>query len=100
MKPRRKRKMVQLELPTWGGRRKGAGRPKVKGVVLHRRRQPHKSRFPLHITLKIRREVGSLRTDRRFARIQRAFRYGKDRFGMRLVEFSVQGNHIHLIVET
>jgi hypothetical protein len=31
-------------------------------------------RFPLHITLKIREDVGSLRTAKRFARIKRAFR--------------------------
>ena len=31
--------------------------------------------------------------------IQRAFRYGGDRFGLRLAEFSVQSNHVHLIVE-
>ena len=43
--------------------------------------------------------MGNLRTDKRFRRIQRAFRYGCDRFGMRMIEFSVQGNHIHLIVE-
>src|SRR5678815_839051 len=98
---KRRRKMVQLELPErrWGGRRKGAGRPKVKGVVLHRRRPKFPGRFPLHITLRIRREVGSLRSERRFAQIKTAFRHGCDQFGMRLVEFSVQSNHIHLIVE-
>ncbi len=93
--------MVQLELPvrTPGGRRKGAGRPITKGIVLHRQRPQFPGRFPLHITYKIRKEVGSLRTDRRFLRIKRAFRYGYDRFGMKMSEFSVQGNHIHLIVE-
>jgi REP element-mobilizing transposase RayT len=93
--------MVQLDLPvrTRGGRRKGAGRPKLKGVVLHRRRPAFPGRFPLHITLKIRGEVGSLRTDKRFPHIKHALRYGCDRFGMRLIEFSVQGNHVHLIVE-
>jgi REP element-mobilizing transposase RayT len=43
--------------------------------------------------------VGSLRTDKRFRRIQRAFRFGHDRFGMRMAEFAVLGNHIHLILE-
>jgi putative transposase len=100
MKPRRK-KMVQMELPErrWGGRRKGAGRPVTKGVVLHRPRPQLKARFPLHVTLKVLDEVGSLRTDKRFLRIKRAFLYGCDKFGMRLVHFSVQGNHVHLIVE-
>jgi putative transposase len=98
----RRRKMVQLELPARGrgGRRPGAGRPKKKDAgVSHLRRAQFPGRFPLHITLKVLEKVGSLRTERRFARIKRAFRYGHDRFGMKMSEFSVQGNHIHLIVE-
>jgi REP element-mobilizing transposase RayT len=51
------------------------------------------------VTLRIRRDVPSLRHHRRFARIKRAFRYGCDAFGMRMCEFSVQADHIHLIVE-
>jgi REP element-mobilizing transposase RayT len=95
----RRRKMVQLELPRWGGRRKGAGRPRTKGIVQHRARPTHTERFPLHVTLKIRREVGTLRSDKRFQKIKTAFHYGCDRFGMRLVEFSVQDTHIHLLIE-
>jgi REP element-mobilizing transposase RayT len=94
--------MVQLDLPktnTRGGKRKGAGRPKVKGVVLHALRPVVNPRHPLHITLKIRKDVGSLRTEHRWRKIQRAFRYGCDRFGMRLVEFCVLWDHIHLVVE-
>ena len=99
MRKRRRKKPIQLELPRHGGRRKGAGRPRTKGIVLHRTRPEHQERFPLHVVLRVRRDVGSLRTDRRFAPIKRGFRYGCDRFGMRMCEFSVQDNHIHLIVE-
>src|SRR4051812_94321 len=97
-----RRKMKQLEFrPTGrGGRRPGAGRPKRKtSGVPHLTRQTFSKQHPLHVTLKIRREVGDLRTDKRFLRIQRAFRYGCDRFGMRMLQFSVQGDHIHLVVE-
>src|SRR5882757_11523375 len=99
---RRKRRMKQLEFAPKGrgGRRPGAGRPKKKtSGVPHLQRQTFAKKHPLHVTLQIRREVGDLRTDKRFLRIQRAFRYGCDRFGMRMTQFSVQGNHIHLIVE-
>ena len=100
----RRKKPEQLELPsrTWGGRRKNAGRPKKpKGEagVTHQLRAEFPKRFPLHVTWKIRRDVGNLRTDKRFRKIQRAFRYGGHRFGLRLAEFSVQSNHVHLIVE-
>jgi REP element-mobilizing transposase RayT len=67
--------------------------------VSHLRRPEFAGRFPLHVTLRVRPEVGGLRTDRRFSKIKHAFRYGHDRFGMRLAEFSVQSNHVHLIVE-
>ena len=101
---RSKKKMQQLELPsrTWGGRRANAGRPKKpKGEagVTHRLRADFPKRFPLHVTWKILKDVGNLRTDKRFRKIQRAFRYGGDRFGLRLAEFSIQSNHVHLIVE-
>jgi REP element-mobilizing transposase RayT len=43
--------------------------------------------------------VGHLRTQSRLALIQGALREASDRFGMRVVHFSVQGNHLHLIVE-
>jgi REP element-mobilizing transposase RayT len=94
---------VQLELRktgSWGGKRKGAGRKRNGSQrQTHRTRPVHKARFPLHVTLRIRRDLPSLRHERRFARIKRAFRYGCDAFGTRMCDFSVQADHIHLIVE-
>ena len=91
--------MEQLEFPRRGGRRPGAGRPKSKtSGMSHLTRQSMRN-CPAHVTLKIRHCVGNLRTDKRFRRIQRAFFFACDRFGMSLLQFSVQGNHIHLIVE-
>jgi putative transposase len=43
--------------------------------------------------------VGYLRTQSRFELIRGALGAASDRFGMRVVHFSVQGNHLHLIVE-
>ena len=94
--------MVQLELPPRGrgGRRPGAGRPKGRRPnVPHLRRASFPGRFPLHVTMKVRPEVGDLRTEKRFLRMKRAFFFACDRFGVRLLHFSVQGNHLHLIVE-
>ena len=53
----------------------------------------------MHVTVRLRREVWSLRTHRCFRALKRAFARGCERFGFRLIEFSVQGNHIHMIVE-
>jgi REP element-mobilizing transposase RayT len=47
----------------------------------------------------MRRDVPSLRSQVTFAALRRAFRGARGRFGLRLVHFNVQGNHMHLIVE-
>jgi REP element-mobilizing transposase RayT len=95
----KRKKPIQLQLPRWGGKRKGAGRPKTIGVVPRVKRPEFPRRFPLHVTLKIREEIRTLRTNKIFAQIKKAFYYGHDRFGVQMVEFSVQANHIHLVVE-
>jgi putative transposase len=94
-------KMVQRELfGGWGGKRVGAGRKKKPGAgVSHHARPRLASRFPVHVTLKMRAEVFGLRSKRSFRVIERAFYAGNDRFGLRLNHFSVQGDHLHLIVE-
>ncbi len=91
----------QLPLPvrTWGGRREGAGRkPGPRPVVLHRLRSPHKSRFPLHVTLRARADVGSLRRARLYSALEAAIA-ASSRSDFRLVHFSVQGDHVHLVAE-
>ncbi len=49
--------------------------------------------------MRVRQEVRNLRSRRCFRAIATAFARGKQRDGFRLVHFSVQGNHLHLIVE-
>jgi putative transposase len=49
--------------------------------------------------LRVREHVWNLRSRRCFSVIERAFVAAKGRFGMRIVHFSVQGNHIHLVIE-
>ncbi|MGE5047315.1 MAG: transposase, partial [Deltaproteobacteria bacterium] len=51
------------------------------------------------MTVRLRHEVWNLRTHRCFRALRRAFAGGCARFGFRLVHFSVQGNHVHMIVE-
>jgi len=90
-----------LALPHRGGKRRGAGR-KPKGpraLVSHRARARFEKPTPVHVTLRVREEVWNLRSRRAFRRIRACFENSRGRFGARLVEFSVQGNHLHLIVE-
>ena len=93
-------KQEKLPLPTWGGRREGAGRKRksARPNVPHRIRARFR-RATLHVTVRIRAEVWSMRSHRCFRVLRRAFARGCERFGFRLVHFSVQGNHAHFIVE-
>jgi putative transposase len=43
--------------------------------------------------------VWNLRSARIFRRIAKAFAKRRGRHGLRLIEFTVQGNHLHLVVE-
>ncbi|AKU89868.1 hypothetical protein AKJ08_0255 [Vulgatibacter incomptus] len=49
--------------------------------------------------MRVRDEVWSLRSRRCFRVIEAALFVGSDRLGIRLTHYSVQGNHLHLIVE-
>jgi putative transposase len=89
---------IQLEFPSHGGRRKGAGRPK-SGRVSHDPRPAFSRTTPAHVTLRVREDVPSLRSSRRFVAIRRCFAKAKERRLFRLVKFAVLGNHLHLIVE-
>ncbi len=100
--PRRSSQLA-LSLPParrWGGRRSGAGRKAGANPGL-----PHASRecfgraLPAHVTLRLRPDLPSLRTVRIVRQIEYAFAAGCVRPGFRLVHYSLQGNHAHLIVE-
>jgi putative transposase len=96
-------KMKQLEMgwATWGGKRPGAGRPRraERASVVHRRRPVLKARFPVHVTWRMREGVWGLRKAVCFKVLARAFWRGGNRFGFRLIHYSVQGNHLHLLAE-
>ena len=94
-------KQLALQLKTWGGKRRGAGRPPKgdKAGVSHLRREPVAARHPVHVTLRLGPGVGYLRTQRRTRVIEGALAEAKERFGMRVIHYSIQGNHLHLIVE-
>ncbi|HKA90863.1 MAG TPA: transposase [Haliangiales bacterium] len=84
-----------------GGWRARAGRPakapdQRKG---HRPRPSLASRHPVHVTLRVLPSAPHLRRRHCFDVLRAAFARGKDRFGFRLTQFTVQGNHMHLVCE-
>ena len=93
--------MRQRELPFQrprGGKREGAGRPRGTRVSHHER--PRFARpTPVHVTVRVRRHVWNLRSRRCHRRIARCLEQAAGRLGLRVIEYSVLGNHLHLIVE-
>src|SRR5438093_2075736 len=95
---------LQLSLPAppnGGGRRTGAGRKSTPGGrpgVPHRPRSPHTAAHPLHVTLRAGPVVRCLRSQRVFPALRRALA-AASHGGFRVLQFSVQDDHLHLIVE-
>jgi REP element-mobilizing transposase RayT len=92
---------LDLRAPArWGGARPGAGRKRAaRPRDPHRRRAPLAARHPCHVTLKVRAGLPSLRSQRLIAELERSWRAARDRGRFRLVHYSVQPDHAHLIVE-
>jgi REP-associated tyrosine transposase len=90
-----------LAFKSWGGRREGAGRKpeKEKAGVSHAPRAPLAARFPVHVTARLRAGLPNLRRSAARRAIEAAFCAAKQRSEMRLVQYSIQTNHLHLIVE-
>src|SRR5262245_52045805 len=78
--------------------------PAAEGVPTSRRsRVPHETRpevkGSIHVVWRIRRGLPSLRTPRGLRRLERAFRKSKEQRGFILVHYSIQQDHLHVIVE-
>ena len=100
MARRRPRQLTLPSPPTWGGRRVGAGRKPShpRPEKRHVARPTHDARHPVHVTIRAMRHLPSLRSMATFAALVSALaRTSGRRF--RLTHFSVQTDHLHLIVE-
>lgn len=97
----RKVRQIQLPFRPHGGKRKNAGRkPKGKRPrVSHVARPSISAHEPLHITLRFRDGLPSLREERLLNTIRAILVKAKERFGLRIVQYSIQTNHIHFVVE-
>ena len=84
-----------------GGPRKGAGRkPKdPRALVSHKERPRFDKTAAVLVTLRVATHVWNLRSRRCFRVIEAAFASARERLGLRVIEFSVLGNHLHLLVE-
>jgi REP element-mobilizing transposase RayT len=65
----------------------------------HRVRPELDARLPLHVSLRMTTRTFSLRSGRAMRQVEASLRGGAHRFGVRIVQVSVQGNHLHCLVE-
>jgi REP element-mobilizing transposase RayT len=109
-RPRKQRaQQTELVFRNWGGARPGAGRkPKGERPMLpHDKRPPHKASVPVLITTRLLPGLPSLRRPGEAARIRAALSSaraaagpeGSPRAPFQVVHYSIQSNHLHLIVE-
>jgi hypothetical protein len=97
---RTKARQIEIAFRTHGGKRRGAGRPPTaqRAGVSHAPRDVINRRTPVLVTLKVLREVWNLRAQRVMRGVLPALFAARERL-LRLVHFSVQRDHVHLIVE-
>ncbi len=92
---------VGFEFRSWGGKRRGAGRKPSgeRARVKHETRPILKPRFPVHVTVRMRPEVWKLRSARCFRVLREVFERVNSRAGFKVIHYSIQGNHIHFLIE-
>jgi putative transposase len=93
----RRRKPAQLDL-AFRKKRKRAPNPERVGLVPHVPRPAHDANHPVHVTMRAKNGISSLRGQRVFRTIHARIR-ASAREGFAVTHFSVQGNHIHMICE-
>jgi REP element-mobilizing transposase RayT len=107
---RRQSVQLKLGLAEPKERAKGTGRPATRkgSWVAHVARPWHDANHPVHVTLRVRRGVPNLRGHKLVATIGEGLRRASTanwarqkarRRTFRVIHFSVQPNHLHLIVE-
>ena len=83
-----------------GGPRPGAGRPRgPRPRVLHRRREPVPGDCPVHVTLRMRAGIPSLRGGALVREFRRSLAEASERGHFRVVHYSLQHDHAHLVIE-
>ena len=95
----RKPKQGTLKFRTWGGARKGAGRPRgPRPRVHHRKRGAFRKGQPLHLTVRLR--VSGMRLDKVHSAVRHVLiALHALRSDFRVIDYSIQDDHLHFVVE-
>ncbi|MBL8897379.1 MAG: transposase [Planctomycetes bacterium] len=97
----RKSQQLEFDFRQHGGKRKGAGRKptNAEAGMPHRQRSKKKRGEPLHITVRLGDGLPSLRRGGALKVVLAALSASSDRYGMKIVHYSIQKDHLHLLVE-
>src|ERR1041384_883198 len=92
------------QLALWkkrGGKRRGAGRPprSPRSGSPHKERPYLHARYPVHVTLRVVGSVGNLRPRCVYQAVREATLTTARREDFRIVQLSIQHDHIHLLIE-
>lgn len=89
-------KQLDLNVSSWGGRRKGSGKRRIhsKGVS-HRKREKVTRHTPTHVNMKYKASI----KNKNFLRILKKAILNSRKKGLRIIHYSVQSNHVHFIIE-
>jgi len=102
-KPERKRH-IQLTLDQarrpigHGGWRPGAGRPRTRKGVSHDAREPVSADHPQHVTVRLVDGLPSVRNRKLVAELRQCIAKAH-RANFRTIEFNIEANHMHFIIE-
>ena len=85
----------------WGGKRRGAGRKPKNGRagVSHDKRPELNRNHPLLVTVKVLPVVGKLRNQLVLALFRRLVERMNAKDVVQVIEFSIQHDHVHMVVE-
>lgn len=96
----KKHRQLEFEgVKGWGGKRKGAGRKNRTGTLAHTKRDRVDFKKPIHLTLKLKNDLPDLQRTFFMDRFKDCTRRAKD-FGLHVLHFSIQRDHIHMTVES
>jgi len=100
-KGRVKHGQVEMAFRTHGGKRQGAGRkPNGRSPGAHHAARPdHDPRHPVHVTIRVVGNVEGLRRKDIYLGLREATIVTAKREDFRIVQMSIQRDHIHLLVE-
>lgn len=94
-------RQLGLAFRQWGGRRPGAGRPPSgeRAGVSHLPRPKLSRHHPVHVTLRVVNGLPGLRRKKYGYAIFQALHSVRDQIGVKVIHFSIQRDHFHMIVE-